>query len=396
MWEVCLLVRRRLLSNTYLVDTALAAVVLMTAIVLARIKPWHGGDLPVPWWWYLVAAMTALPLVWRRRFPFTVGLIVGAAALSAALIPEVPEQRMPYGILVAAYTIAERGKPWQRLLVLLLGPVAVIASAGSVRDAVLSYQFPLLVVIGAYLLGSTARVRRAYAESLEDRARYLERERDMEAYRAAARERGRIARDMHDILAHSVTVMTVQAEAGPVARASDPAKADAVFDTIAEKGREALAELERLLGVLHKSDGDGTRAPQPTVHDVRKLVDQITGTGLTVSFSSTGVPQEVSQGVGLAAYRIVQEALTNVMKHARARSARVHVGWLPEQLKVQISDDGTGIADTGSGHGLAGIRERVASCGGTVTTGPGADGRGFAVSASLPLNPARTGEKGES
>ncbi|WP_116206356.1 sensor histidine kinase [Amycolatopsis circi] len=375
--------RRRLLSKPMVLDSALAAVVLMTVVVLVGIRPWSGTYPHVPTWWYLIAAMTAIPLVWRRRFPFGVGLVVGAAALAAALVPNVPEQRMPYGVLVAAYTIADRGKRWQRLLVLLLGPVAVVTSAGSVRDAVLSYQFPLLVVIGAYLLGSTARIRRAYVESLEDRARSLERERDLETFRAAARERQRIARDMHDILAHSVAVMTVQAEAGPVALESEPGKARAAFDAIADAGRTAQVELKRLLGVLRDTDGETPLLPQPGLHDVEQLVAQVGGAGLEVSYRTTGSPREVSPGIGIAAYRIVQEALTNVLKHAVAEHAEVTVSWSADRLTLRIADDGWGTRGAVSGHGLVGIRERVASCGGSIEAG--SQGRGFVVSAELPF-----------
>jgi signal transduction histidine kinase len=233
---------------------------------------------------------------------------------------------------------------------------------------------------GAYALGRGAHVRRAYAAELEERAARLERERRTDAERAAERERARIARDMHDVLAHSVSLMVVQAEAGPVVVRSDPARAEAVFDAVAAAGRDALTQLRRMLGLLAGARGE--RTPQPTLDDVPALA---AGVGRRVSLVTTGVRRAVPAEVGTAAYRIVQEALTNVVKHAGGASAQVALDWRETELVVTVLDDGPGpVGRPGGGHGLIGITERAAACGGSAQFGPRPDTGGFRVSARLP------------
>ncbi|MFL6266593.1 MAG: sensor histidine kinase, partial [Actinomycetes bacterium] len=217
-----------------------------------------------------------------------------------------------------------------------------------------------------------------YAAALEERAAQLERERVTAAERAAERERARIARDMHDVLAHSVSLMVVQAEAGPVVR-DDPDRTEAAFDAISAAGRDALAQLRRILGVL--ADG-AERAAVPTLDDVPALV---AGVGERASLVTTGRARPVPTDVGTAAYRIVQEALTNVVRHAGPATARVAVRYAPGQVAVEVVDDGRGANDQGGGgHGIAGMRERAALYGGTLEAGP-LPGGGFRVAASLPV-----------
>jgi signal transduction histidine kinase len=255
----------------------------------------------------------------------------------------------------------------------------VAAGVAFNSNRVSEYFYTFLVFFTAYVLGRLSRARQERATALEDRALRAEREREFEADRAAARERARIAREMHDVLSHAVSLMIVQAEAGPVAVRTAPDRAEAAFDAIADAGRDAMSQLRGLLGLLRSEAGP--RSPQPTLAELRPLIDGVPVAGLRV----TGEPRPVPADVELAAYRIVQEALTNAVKHAAAGRVDVHLDWSPEALTVTVADDGAGAGGPGGGHGLVGIRERAVACGGTARTGPGVGGRGFAVEVRLPF-----------
>jgi signal transduction histidine kinase len=320
---------------------------------------------------------TVIPLLWRRRAPFAVMVIVGLAA-TAVSINHRPGQNLQYGGLVAIYTVASLGrKRWQRLGVLVVilitfPPASLLIKHNDLAE----FMFTVLLPLAAYLLGSLERSRREHAAILEERAEQLERERLAEAARAVAEERARVARDMHDILAHAVSLMVVQAEAGPVVVRSDPERAERAFDAIAHAGRDAMVQLRRLLGVL-KAD-EAQRLPQPTLAELPDLV------GDSASLEVTGERRPVPPDTEVAVYRIVQEALTNTVKHARARQVAVRLEWGREELVVSVADDGQGPSATvAGGYGLIGIRERAAACGGTAEAGPRADG-GFEVRARLP------------
>jgi signal transduction histidine kinase len=361
--------------RTVLVDAVFAGVVFAAAVPPLVINN-------APWWGYGLAAGTSLPLAWRRRVPFVVGIVVGLAAIAYSRVPEMP-QAMPYGVLVATYTLAERGTRWQRWLTLIVGPLGVLGSTNSLPDALFSYQFPILLSLSAYGLGVAARTRRRYSEVLEDRARHLIRARDAEAQRAAAAERERIAREMHDILAHAVSIMVVQAEAGPVVVRSDPSRAEAAFEAIADAGRSAMVHLRRLLG----SAGDpGERVSRPNIAAVADLVSEVGRTGVSVSMTVDGDARPVPAEVDVAAYRIVQEALTNVLRHSAAAAVSIRLIWQATALEVVITDDGRGPPVDGTpGRGLIGITARATACGGVASSGPGPGGLGFTVYARLPV-----------
>ncbi|WP_326556092.1 sensor histidine kinase [Micromonospora sp. NBC_01796] len=368
-------------SRAIVVDAAFAG-----AIFAACVPPLLVNN--SPWWGYPLAAGTSLPLIWRRRVPFVVGVVVGVAAIGYARVPEMP-QAMPYAVLVATYTIAERGTRWQRWTTLVAGPLGVLASTNSLPDALFSYQFPILLSLSAYGLGAAARTRRRYAEVLEDRARHLDRARDAETRQAAAAERERIAREMHDILAHAVSLMVVQAEAGPVVVRSDPARAEAAFEAIGQAGRRAMTQLRWLLrGVGDPVDGES----RPCIANVPRLAGEVGRTGLAVSLTVAGEARQVSTEVDVAAYRIVQEALTNALRHADATTVSIRLLWGAGDVEVMVADDGHGLSVpsgrrpdvAATGRGLAGISVRAAACGGVATTGPGPGGRGFTVYAKLP------------
>ncbi|MFJ2240544.1 sensor histidine kinase [Streptomyces sp. NPDC087859] len=369
-------------ANRYAVDTALAALVLFAAS-LQWIFPDEGGE-PLTWAGWLLGAATAVPLVWRSRAPFAMACAVSVATPAQALHHAPPPDVM-YGGLVVLYTMAARGKPWQRRFMLvgwLLGVSLVMLHKQEPQP--FEYAFQLMGVACAYAFGVLSRLQRAYTAELEDRARRLQRERDADTARATAQERARIARDMHDILAHAVSLMVVQAEAGPVVVRSDPARAEAAFEAIAAAGRDAMSQLRRILGVLKEDQRNGT-SPQPGVKALPVLIRQVRdSTGLRVELRAEGEPRTLPPDTDIAVYRVIQEALTNTVKHAYASSATVELDWTEEALTLTVTDDGRGITVPGGGHGLIGIRERAAACGGDARTGRGPDG-GFRVFVRLPV-----------
>ena len=369
-----------------LVDSAFAALVLVASMPPLAMN--HA-----PWWGYAVAAGTSLPLALRRRAPFAVGIVVAVSAIVYSRVPDLP-QAMPYGVLVVTYTLADRGTRWQRWATLVAAPLGVLGSTGSLPDTLFSYQFPILLSFSAYGLGVAVRNRRRYAEALETRAHDLARMRAAEVEQAAAAERERIARDMHDILAHAVSLMVVQAEAGSVVVRSDPERARGIFDAIGDAGRGAMVQLRRL---LRTADAPGDRPPGLTIAAVSELVEDVDRTGLAVSLTVDGDPVLVPADVEAAAYRIVQESLTNVVRHSGAARAAVHLVWGRRELAVTIADDGRGRpAGAAPGRGLVGIAERAAACGGTADAGPRPDGPGFVVSARLPVRVGPESTVGES
>jgi signal transduction histidine kinase len=244
--------------------------------------------------------------------------------------------------------------------------------------------------------GRLTRVRGAYLTELEGRAERLERERDAQAKVAVAAERARIARELHDVVAHNVSVMIVQADGAAYVMDNSPAQAKEALATIATTGRQALVEMRRLLGLLRTADTTEEYVPQPSVEELPELLEQVRTAGLPVEFTTSGTPRELPRGVELTVYRIVQEALTNVRKHGGPNvSARVAVDFGDRDLNVVIEDDGRGSTDEqlanggtdGQGHGLIGMRERIGMVSGSLDAGP-RPGGGFRIRAVLPLKAA--------
>ncbi|MFH9413140.1 sensor histidine kinase [Streptomyces rochei] len=386
------LVARLRTTNPYAVDAAVATLVLF-AVSLQWMFPDEGDD-PLSWPGWLLGAATAVPLVWRRAAPFASACAVSAATPAQAVYHAPPPDLM-YGGFVVLYTLAALGWPWQRRVMLAGWLIGVAVTIRHNEDAEpFEYAFQLLSLVGAYALGVLARTQRAYTAALEDRARRLERERAADTARATARERARIARDMHDVLAHAVSLMVVQAEAGPVVVRSEPARAEAAFDAIASTGRDAMTQLRRILGVLgdeERPDAVPSRVPQPGVDGLAGLVRQVAETtGLRVRLRVTGEPRPLAPDTEVAAYRIAQEALTNTVRHAYASCATVGLDWREDEVTLTVTDDGRGpspVPGTG-GHGLIGIRERAAACGGDAVTG-GGPGGGFRVAVRLPVAAGR-------
>ena len=393
-WDVAVLyawVRR----HPRLVDGVLAAALLLTGIgpVVAK-----GNLLLVP-----VLLGLAVPVVFRRANPigsYATAVVAGGIQVALGLRP-VPTD---LAILILLYTLAaycsRRVSVWG-LAVCLVGSAIGVARWWSAMPAqavpgrlaaeAVLFAGPALL---AWVLGDSMRYRRAYYASLEDRAARLERERDAQARVAAVAERARIARELHDVIAHNVSVMVVQADGASYALATDPGRAKEALAAISATGRQALAEMRRMLGVLRREEEGPPelRAPQPGIGELGELLDQARMAGLPVSFTVEGFPRPLPGGVALAAYRIVQESLTNTRKHAGpVASASVVLRYSAEAVVLAISDDGRGAAaPDGAGHGLTGMRERVAMYGGSVAAGPRSGG-GFEVVATLPLTSVQAG-----
>ncbi|MGW1409158.1 sensor histidine kinase [Streptomyces sp. NPDC002403] len=389
-------VRGRALGAGPLGTDLLVALLVQAAMTMPFVVP-RAPELPeATWTSYGLTTLTVLPLVARRRAPVAVLLAVLAAGALYTFTVDGPGQPLPYTGLVAFCTVAELSSPPKRIGIALLTAAAVLVSVGLARDDLRELFFSLFVFAAAYAFGRFTVTRRAYLRAVEDRARQLELTHRIEAEQAAARERARIAREMHDILSHAVSLMIVQAEAGPVAVRTAPERAEAAFDAISEAGRDAMAQLRRMLGVLRENEGspDAPREPQPALAGLPGLAARVSDSGPAVSYEVTGSPGAPGLAVEATVYRIVQEALTNVVKHAGADSVRVLLEHGPEVLALTVTDDGRGPGG-GSGLGLVGIRERAAAHGGTASAGPGPDGRGFRVRVTIPRVRPETEQRAE-
>ena len=348
-------------------DVGIAAAVAVPMSVPFFTSP--PGHVTVFGWIFNIGAV--LPLVWRRRAPFAVGVLVAAFATLVSLHHR-PGQMLQYSALVAIYTVADLGTRRQRLgflwaIILTFPPASLLLKNNDADE----FMFTIGLPLAAFLLGTLARTNR-------DRAAAL-------AAGAVAEERNRIARDMHDVLAHAVSVMVVQAEAGPVVVHSDPSRAEKIFETIADAGRAAEAQLSGVLGVLRGPAEQAALSPPPSAAAIPTLVDRVRRTGRAVDLRVVGDARPLPAEADVAAFRIVQEALTNSMKHAGAGPVVVSLDWA-ESFAITVTDTGRqgGRRPSGGGRGLDGIRERAAACGGTAETGPTPDG--FRVHARLPLS----------
>jgi signal transduction histidine kinase len=328
----------------------------------------------------LVAAALTVSVMVRRAYPLGAG--VAAAALTSTQVgiwgdPQVIGASIAE--LCALYGLTVWTSPRRFLLGTVAVAAAILAAATGPHTTFSSTAFVLLVVLAVMLL-----VRRVVGDR-ERRAQLAERERDLAAREAVAGERARIARELHDVVAHSVSVIVVQAQAGPRLLA-EPAQVRDVFHSIETTGREALDELRRLLGVLRTRDEQLPVGPQPGLDALQPLIQQLREAGLRVELRVEGEPVRLPPGIDLSAYRIVQEALTNTLKHAGPAEAEVIVRYHHSTLELEILDNGTGAPArvNGSGHGLVGMRERVALYGGSLEAGA-RNGHGFGVRARLPL-----------
>jgi signal transduction histidine kinase len=351
-------------------------------------EPGTCGCGPIPFWAYPMVAAQCAPLAVRRRFPFVAPLVAGVVTMAHGLT-SLPDPPVEYAGLIAIYTVAAYAR--RRLA----NAAAVIAAVGTVGVFVLDWPrsdyedvtVTILLLTTAWLLGENTRSRRARIAEVEARAEQLERTRAVEAQAAVVAERNRIAREMHDVVAHHVSMMVVQAEAGPVVVGHDPARAVASFDAISAAGKQALSEMRRLLGVLKQED-DRPLAPQPGLSRIPDLVAGVRAAGLDVELDFRPPEGQLDAALDLSGYRLVQETLTNALRHAGPSRVRVAVFQEAETLVLDIVDDGVGgmVPPGTSGHGLVAMRERVTMLGGRLDAGP-RDGGGWAVAAVLPLSP---------
>ncbi|GAA3855964.1 sensor histidine kinase [Streptomyces sedi] len=340
----------------------------------------------------------------RRRWP---GQMLGLAIVLGLfqLAVDVPPLPANFALLMIIFTVAARPERWASRLGLLTSVAAPVLSTvrwpepeeQTLAGMIISCAFLTVAFCLAWVLGDSLRTRRAYYAELEQRAARLELERETQARMAVAAERARIARELHDVVAHNVSVMVVQADGAAYVLDSAPEQTLNALRTISGTGRQALAEMRRLLGVLRTEDssvGAQDYVPQPGVEQLTELVDQVRDTGLPVDFRVSGTPRPLPSGVELTAYRIVQEALTNTRKHGGPDAgATVALEYGGDALTVLAEDDGRGAQQElyegrgadGQGHGLIGMRERVGMVNGLLVAGP-RPGGGFRISATLPLN----------
>lgn len=366
--------------------------VLLAAAVgaLAALELWLKPALEPSWAAVPLELAAAAALAWRRRVPVVTTAFV-SVALALETIAGVPIQQplIPLvALLIAVYSLVVHA-PLERVFAgLAITGVALALAVTSQREGVDNFIFGVIWVGGAALVGRFVRSRLEEARELERRTQRLEREREEQARLAVAEERRRIARELHDVVAHSLSVVVVQAGAAEEMLRRDPERALEPIRSVQETGRTALAEMARLLGVLREYGEEIGLAPQPGLDELSTLVEETRAAGLPVELSIEGEQRPLPLGVELSAYRIVQEALTNARKHAGNARARVTVRYGSDALEVEVVDDGAG-RDNGAvgGFGLVGMRERVAVFGGSLDASPRPTG-GFGVHARLPLGGA--------
>ncbi len=340
-----------------------------------------------------------MPLAWRRRAPLTVLTVVLAANLVSELLVGADRGWLANGqgpaaaflaVLLAVFSFGAYAQGRRVLAggVVLAAVLAATVIAGSVSAGGTDYGFWVAVGI-FWVMGLLFRQRLLRVAELQAKADRLQQEQAEKARWAVVEERSRIARELHDVISHSVSVMVVQAGAARHTLDAADTEMRVPLQAIETAGREALAELRRLLGVLRRPDDEPALAPVPGLARVGVLIEQMREAGLPTQLRIEGEPADIAPGVDLTAYRIIQEALTNSLRHAGSAQARVSIQYRPHELELEITDDGRGAAahPDGTGNGLAGMRERVALYGGTLDAGPG--DAGFTVRARLPVGRAQ-------
>jgi signal transduction histidine kinase len=377
-------------------DTLLAALIasLDVLIFISQAVVTENGEARVQHWYVslpLIAGVVA-PIVFRRKYPITAAYLTAGFGIAHTML-EIGVASM-FTTCVALYTlVAYVGRRTALLYVAVNEVVSLVQTP---------WQFPeqwvtTLIVVNlafafSWALGEFVGARRAYHAELEQRLRLLETERDQQARIAVADERARIARELHDVVAHAVSVMVVQADGAAYAVRSQPDLAERAVRTISGTGREALTELRRLLGVLRSEDTGGELTPQPGTQSLSELAARVRAVGLPVQLDIVGNVDDLPAGVGLGIYRIVQEALTNSLKHAGpGASSSVRVERAGDRVELSIVDDGRRssrpLVGVSGGNGLIGMRERALVFGGTLSAGP-RPGGGWQVTASLPSGSA--------
>ena len=378
-----------------LADLLIVGVLTVLGLISTAVDAFSGRILlPQPWASALALGLLlvqTVPLYWRRRAPNTV-LILVAAAFAIKFLVGINTGPAAVGILVAIYSVAayssDRRRVWAVIVAFLLFVAGFVIFAITGNPRFIAISVPAAAHVAAWLIGDYLRVRRAYVAALEERAMRLERERDLDRRIAADEERSRIARELHDVVAHDVSVIAIQAGAARTVQQTQPDSAADALALIEGTARKTLIELNQLLGVLRRPNGAAPdRGPQPGLAQLPSLVSELRSAGLAVVSRIEGEPYTLPPTLDLSAYRIIQESITNVLKHARAHNVEILVRSMPSMIELRVRDDGIGGDIPGgarSGHGLVGMRERVALFGGELTAGP-LKGGGFEVLARLPI-----------
>ncbi len=369
-------------------DLLLALVVLLGSVVEVLGSGW-------PIWLVLPAALAAIALFWRCSAPISVAAVIVVSATLVAVVLA-PAQGSFFGfvaMVISLYSVGvyESRQTGLKVLVVAITAIAAIglATSAMVEGVNLGDWIPIGVWLSlAWILGAEVRRSRMRNDQLRLLNQQLADERDARAREAVSVERSRLARELHDVVAHNVSLMAVQAEGAGRVLKGDQAQVRAALAAIATTGRDTIEELRRLLGILRADGAETGLVPQPGLADLDPLLDRVRSSGLAVDLTVIGEPIALSAGAQLSAYRIVQEALTNTLKHADASYVSVDLRYSPGAVEVRVADNGQAHdPGVGTGQGLVGLRERVALYGGSLTAGR--DLTGYTVHAFLPLGNAQ-------
>jgi signal transduction histidine kinase len=378
------------LTHEYWFDVLVVGAVAWWLVDVALYVHEPGGESGPLWFDVLAVFFFTTPLLARRRYPIG-SLVVPASAIGLSSLVDSGLVKHPFVSFLIGLTICFRFgmRPNRRTsvagLALVMGVAALVELNAPKDGGAGSFLWDAITFGVAWVIGFAVGEKYREVSEAKERAELAEREREERARRAVADERARIARELHDVVGHSVSVMTVQASAVRVRLDNDQDQVREALEVVERTGREALAEMRRMVGVLRHPDEAPALAPQPSLEQIAALVERAREAGLPVELRIEGEPIELPAGIDLTAYRLVQEGLTNAIKHARAQRAEVLVRYAAGQVEVTVSDDGQGGGDgDGSGHGLVGIRERVSVYGGRLEAGVRPEG-GFRLRATLPV-----------
>lgn len=379
------------LLDPLLVDRGLATVMAALSVIAVLASTQREGSLALN---MLLALLVASSLLWRRRAPLAACCVAaaGCITLTAFLTPSFYFAPTTITLILVAYFSGLNlfGRRSWVALVLVAGTIATICVLYTPEDIL----FPTIVFgIAPWVVGTVMRSQTALNRELADKEALLRRLREEERRSAVVTERSRMARELHDVLAHNLSVMIIQASGARRLLAGEPAAAIEAAGLIERTGREALVELRHVFGPVHHGEGESLEG-SPGLAQLEPLIGRSRGAGLPVELDLDGEPVALSPGADMAAYRLIQEALTNTLKHAGPAPTSVRLRWRPDGLRIEIADAGAtapsaGTPLGGTGHGLIGMRERISLYGGTVDAGP-TDGGGFAVRANLPITNERT------
>ena len=378
------------LAREYWFDALVVGAFVWWLVDVAVYAHTSGGESGPLWFDVLAVCFFTLPLLARRHHPVG-ALVVPACSIAIASLVDSGLVKHPFVSFLIGLTICFRFgmRPARRSSVLglafVIGVAAIVELTASKDGGFGSFAWDAIIFTIGWIIGFAVGEKFREVDEAEERAARAEREREQRARRAVADERARIARELHDVVGHSVSVMTVQASAVRMRLEDDQSQVSEALEVVERTGREALAEMRRMVGVLRHPEEAPALAPQPSLEQLERLVEHTREAGLPVELRIEGDPVPLPAGIDLTAYRLVQEGLTNAIKHAGAKRAEVLVRYADGKVELTVSDDGTGKGDgDGGGHGLVGMRERVSVYGGDLEAGPQPEG-GFRLRAILPV-----------